>query len=277
MSDNLPKNRKQLFKYLASRWDAVLSVSLLVTLLAVPLIAVIMVQSAVCANITLQMNQAPDNEKAVYVLRLLRAQSVGALVSVVGFYPLCLGLNGAFRYYKRTVWAEGATIRDDFWQGVKDGLVQSIGVSILSALTYLFFVSAKWFVQAYIKTTWLAVVAYILVAAVIVFACSIVMYDIAQHQIYKVGAMQRLKNSLIFALVKFPMNIVFVAAALLPFVVLTFLPEVMGLGVAFVAYAVYCFGLSALLQTLYCHSVFDKYINKEAYPQLVGKGLVKDN
>jgi len=103
------------------------------------------------------------------------------------------------------------------------------------------------------------------------------MYDIAQHQIYKVGAMQRLKNSLIFALVKFPMNIVFVAAALLPFVVLTFLPEVMGLGVAFVAYAVYCFGLAALLQTLYCHSVFDKYINKEAYPQLVGKGLVKDN
>lgn len=73
-----------------------LSVSLLVTLLAVPLIAVIMVQSAVCANITLQMNQAPDNEKAVYVLRLLRAQSVGALVSVVGFTLCAWGLTGRF-------------------------------------------------------------------------------------------------------------------------------------------------------------------------------------
>ncbi len=276
MSDTLPKNRKQLFQDLIKRWDAVMSVSLLVTLFAVPLIAVVMVQSAVCANISLKMNQVPDNEKAVYVLRLLRAQSVGALISVVGFYPLCLGLNGAFRYYKRTVWSEGATLPYDFWQGVKGGLVQSIGISILSALAYLFFVSAKWFVVAYIKNTALAVVAYVIVAVILVFACSVVMYDIAQNQIYKVGAMQRLKNSLIFALIKFPLNIVFVAVGLLPFVLLAFLPQVLGLSVAFFVYAVYCFGYASLAQTLFCHSVFDKYINKEVYPQLVGKGLSQD-
>ena len=32
-----------------------------------------------------------------------------------------------------------------------------------------------------------------------------------------------------------------------------------------------------VIYTLLSHDVFDKYINKEHYPDMVGKGLYKDN
>lgn len=270
----LPRNRKQLFGYLARRWDAVMSVSLLVALFSVPLVVIVLATSVIEANITLQMSQATSNEQlAVYVLRLLRTQSVGGILSLVGFYPLCLGLNGAFRYYKKTVWSQGANIKDDFWSGVKDGLKQSILPAVLCTLAYLFFVSARWFVQTYLTDITAVIIAYVVIAIVVAFVFSLCLLDIAQNQIYRCSAWHRLKNSAIMALLRFPRNFLFTLITLLPFVLTILVSQVAGLSIAFVVYAVYYFGLMSLVWTLNSHSIFDKYINAESYPQLVGKGL----
>ncbi len=273
----LPRNRRQLFKYLFLRWDAVMSVSLLVALFALPLVGIVLATSVIKANITLQMSQATTNDQyAIYVLRLLRVQSVSGALSVLGFYPLCLGLNGAFRYYKKTVWSQGANIKDDFWLGVKDGLTESIFPSILFALAYLFFVSIRWFVDVYVADTTLQVVVYLLVTAIIVFVFSVVLLDIAQNQIYRCGVMSRLKNAVIIALLRFPRNLLFTVVAFLPFCSILFFPEVASLSVVFVVYAIYYWGTISLLWTLHSHFLFDKYINAESYPQLVDKGLNKE-
>lgn len=270
----LPRNRKQLFGYLARRWDAVMSVSLLVALFSVPLVVIVLATSVIEVNITLQMSQATSNEQlAVYVLRLLRTQSVGGVLSVVGFYPLCLGLNGAFRYYKKTVWSQGANIKDDFWSGVKDGLQQSILPAVLCTLAYLFFVSARWFVQTYLTDTTAVVIAYVVIAIVVAFVFSLCLLDIAQNQIYRCSTWHRLKNSAIMALLRFPRNFLFTLITMLPFVLTFLVSQVAGLSIAFVVYAVYYFGLMSSVWTLNSHSIFDKYINAESYPQLVGKGL----
>lgn len=272
----LPRNRKQLFGYLVRRWDAIMSVSLLVALFSVPLVVIVLATSVIKANISLQMSQATFNEQlAVYVLRLLRTQTVGGALSVVGFYPLCLGLNGAFCYYKKTVWSQGGNIKDDFWSGVKDGLKQSILPAVLGALTYLFFVSARWFIQANLSDTASIVIAYVVVAAVVTFVASICLLDIAQNQIYRCSVWHRFKNSAIMALLYFPHNFLFVAMALLPIILMVILPQVAGLSIAFVVYAVYYFGFTSLAWTLHSHSIFDKCINAKSYPQLVGKGLHK--
>lgn len=272
----LPRNRRQLFKYLFLRWDAVMSVSLLVALFALPLVGIVLAASVIKANITLQMSQATTTEQyAIYVLRLLRAQSVCGALSVLGFYPLCLGFNGAFRYYKKTVWSQGANIKDDFWSGVKDGLTESILPSIMLALVYLFFVSIRFFVDAYVTDTALQAVIYLFVAAIIVLVYSVGMIDIAQNQIYRCGVTSRLKNAVIIALLRFPRNLLFTVLAFLPFALTLFLPEVASLSIVFVVYAVYYWGTVALLWTLHSHFLFDKYINAESYPQLVDKGLNK--
>ena len=276
MSDNLPKNRKQLFKYLASRWDAVLSVSLLVTLLAVPLIAVIMVQSAVCANITLQMNQAPDNEKAVYVLRLLRAQSVGALVSVVGFYPLCLGLNGAFRYYKRTVWAEGATIRDDFWQGVKDKPWKNAVVFALLGV-------AVWcveFVFVYVPSVEMSAFQRMLMygfsVLLVAYVAAVCVFFAVQNAVYNVGFFACFKNSLVLALKGLLPVVGFVAVAVLPQIVPFFFYNTVVDVVGYAVVALFGVGYATLVLTLVADYVLDKEINSVNYPQIVDKGIVRN-
>ena len=276
MSDNLPKNRKQLFKYLASRWDAVLSVSLLVTLLAVPLIAVIMVQSAVCANITLQMNQAPDNEKAVYVLRLLRAQSVGALVSVVGFYPLCLGLNGAFRYYKRTVWAEGATIRDDFWQGVKDKPWKNAVIFALPGV-------AVWcveFVFVYVPSVEMSACQRMLMygfsVLLVAYVAAVCVFFAVQNAVYDVGFFACFKNSLVLALKGLLPVVGFVAVAVLPQTVPFFFYNTVVDVVGYAVVALFGVGYATLVLTLVADYVLDKEINSVNYPQIVDKGIVRN-
>lgn len=273
----LPRNRRQWFRSQFFSWDAVMSVSLLVALFALPLVAVVMATAIIKANITLQMAQATSNEEyAVYVLRLLRTQSVCGLLSILGFYPLCLGLNGALRYYKKTVWREVANIREDFFSGVRDGRTESILPSILFAFAYLFFVSVRWFVDAYISDGTQQIVAYLLVSVIITFVFSVGMFDISQNQIYRCGAMNRLKNSIIIALMPSLRSFLFTAVAFLPFVLLCFLPKIAALSAVFVLYAVYHWGTLSLLWTLHSHSLFDRYINAATYPQLVNKGCDTD-
>lgn len=276
MSEGLPTTRIQLFKYNVKRWDTMLSLSLLVGLLTLPLFAVVLVSAIVDTEIVRLLQQATEQaDKYAYTVRLLRADSVCALVSVVAFYPFCLGLSGAFNYCKKTAWSEGATLKYDFWDGVKHGAKDCILPALFAALTYLFYVSIRWFVTYYVTQTLLKGVFVVLAALIVCTVVSAIMFDLTQSKVYRSGVFQRVKNSIIFALVRFPKNILAVACSALPFVTLLILPQVWAQLAAFMLYLLYGFGAMTFGQTLYAHSVFDKYVNKQLYPEAYRKGLVE--
>lgn len=269
-STNLPRNRFQEFKYVASLWDRMLTVSLLVALFALPLVALLSVSAVAEASL---LEKVTDQTE--YLSRLLQMRVFTGLLSVVGFYPLMLGLSGAFYFMRKTVWSQGATIKNDFFKGVKGGLVASIAPTLFATITYLFFQTSLWFVPILVKDVVWQIALYVVVALVVILMFSVVMYDLAQNAIYKVSFFQRLKNSFIFALVKYPRNALTAIITFLPFVPML-MWRILGMTIAFTLMAVYCFALCVLGQTLYCHSVFDKYINETNYPDLVKKGLAKE-
>ena len=275
MSDNLPTNRIQLFGYNFKRWDTMLSLSLLVGLFALPLFAVVMASAIIDADITRQLQAATEQaDKYAYTIRLLRADSVCALISVVAFYPFCLGISGALYYCKKTAWAEGATLNYDFWHGVKLSFKDAIVPSLFAALTYLFYVSVKWFVTYYVTDTAFKVVALALAAVVICTISAAVMFDLTQSKVYDGAVGHRVKNSIVFALARFFRNILTMACTFAPMALMLWLaPQVWAQLIAFGLYTLYGFGSIAFGQTLYAHSVFDDLVNKEHYPEVVRKGL----
>ncbi|MCM1289650.1 MAG: hypothetical protein NC132_03990 [Corallococcus sp.] len=269
-SPNLPRNRFQEFKYVASLWDRMLTLSLLVTLFALPLIAILSVSAVAEASLLKDVTDGAE-----YLSKMLQMRVFAGLLSVVGFYPFMLGLSGAFYFIRRTVWSQGATIKSDFFKGVKGGLAASIAPAAFATLTYLFFEASLIFVPVFLKNIAWQIVMYVVVALVVILMFSVIMYDLAQNAIYKVSFFHRLKNSFIFALVKYPRNALAAIITFLPFVPMI-MWRILGMTVAFTVMAVYCFALCVLGQTLFCHSVFDKYINEKEYPDLVKKGLAKE-
>lgn len=269
-STNLPRNRFQEFKYVASLWDRMLTISLLVLLFALPLVALLSISAVVEASLLEKVT-----DEVEYLSKMLQMRVFTGLLSIVGFYPLMLGLSGAFYFMRKTVWSQGATIKGDFFKGVKGGLTASIAPAIFAMLTYLFFQTSLWFVPVLLKDLVWQIVMYVVVGLVVILMFSVIMYDLAQNAVYKVSFFQRLKNSFIFALVKYPRNALTAIITFVPFVPMI-MWRVLGLVIAFTLMAVYCFALCVLGQTLYCHSVFDKYINEKNYPDLVKKGLAKE-
>lgn len=267
---DLPRNRFQEFKYIASLWDRMLTLSLLVALFALPLIAILSVSAVVEASL---LEKVVDETQ--YLSTMLQIRVFAGILSVVGFYPLMLGLSGAFYFTRRTVWSQGATIKSDFFKGVKGGLAASIAPALFATLTYLFFETSLWFVPIVLKDLAWQIVMYVVVGLVVILMFSVIMYDLAQNAIYKVSFFHRIKNSFIFALVKYPRNALVAVITFVPFLP-TLIWRVLGMAIAFTLMAVYCFALCVLGQTLYCHSVFDKYINEKEYPDLVKKGLAKE-
>ena len=269
-SPNLPRNRFQEFKYIASLWDRMLSISLLVALFALPLAAILTVSAVVEASLLQQVTNEAEQMAALLQLRVFTG-----LISLVGFYPLTLGLSGAFYFMRRTVWSQGATIKSDFFKGVRGGLVACIIPTLFAMLTFLFLETSLWFVPLLFPQIVWKIAMYVVVGLVVVLMFSVIMYDLCQNAVYQVSTFHRLKNSFIFAFVKYPRNLLVALVTFVPFVPM-FMWRILGMVIAFTAMAVYCFALCTLGQTLYCHSVFDKYINAKEYPELVNKGLAKE-
>lgn len=247
-----------------------LTLSLLVALFAVPLIAILSVSAVAEASLL-----AKITDEAEYAVKLLQTRGFTGLLSLVGFYPLMLGLSGAFYYTRKTVWAQGATIKDDFFKGVKGAFTASIAPSLFATLTYLFFEISLWFVPVLFKNLIWQIVMYVVVGLVVILMISVIIYDLAQNAVYKTSFFHRIKNSFIFALIKYPQNALVAVITFLPFA-LALIWRILGMIIAFTLMAVYVFALCVLGQTLFCHSVFDKYINAKEYPDLVNKGLAKE-
>ena len=258
-------NRRQVFAYFVRRWDRMLTISLWQLLFSVAFVALLYVSSVAEAGLT------GNYTGAEYAARVIQLRTTTSLLSFVAFYPMMLGFSGAFYLTRKMVWLEGSSLTTDFFKGVKSSFVNSIFPSIVCGVAYMFTTMADLFVQAYFGSN---IFAYLVVALIVTFLLSIAMFDLAQNSIYITTFSQRFKNSFILAAVRFPQCFLVIVASVLPFVFVLYLP-VLGLVIAFTVMGLYWFAGAVLLQTLFCHHVFDKFINAADYPQLVNKGLTK--
>lgn len=189
---------------------------------------------------------------------------------VVGF----IGFAGAFYVAKLLVWQEDVTLAVDFFKGIKENWKHALFNGFVFALLLFGMVVGGTFLYLYSPTTpiWCGVGIGALILAFITFGM-IISLNFTQDVYYENGLFTTYKNSFCFlGLLNWRILVLFVLStggviALACFNLIT-------LSVGLFLFAVLN-SVVIILYTLLSHSAFDKYINKEHYPDMVGKGLYK--
>ena len=191
---------------------------------------------------------------------------------VIGF----IGFAGAFYTAKRMVWQEGISLASDFFKGIKENWKHALINGVIFGLVLFGLVVGGSYLLIYAPVT--PVVRGIgLGALILVFMLfgMVIALNFTQDVYYENGYGITLKNSFSFlGLLNWKILLVFLFST--GVVVTLGLFNLLTLAIGLILFA-FTNSVVIILYTLISHSAFDKYINKEHYPDMVNKGLYKHN
>ena len=216
---------------------------------------------------------AIENEKFDYLFSLIFYSMLIMLpCMIIGF----IGFAGAFYTAKKIVWQEGVSVASDFFQGIKenwkhaliDGMIFGIVLfGLVVGGSYLYIFAS---VSPVLKGIGIGAIILIFILFGMVVAL-----DFTQSVYYQNSMIRTIRNS--FSFVGLLNWRVFVLFLLSTGVVVTLCSlNMITLGVGLFLFAILN-SVVVIIYTLLAHSAFDKYINEEHYPDMVGKGLYKES
>ena len=191
---------------------------------------------------------------------------------VIGF----IGFAGAFYTAKRMVWQEGISLASDFFRGIKENWKDALINGVIFGLVLFGLVVGGSYLLIYAPVT--PVVRGIGLGALILFFLvfgMVISLNFTQCVYYENGYGVTLKNSFSFlGLLNWKILLVFLFST--GVVVTLGLFNLLTLAIGLILFA-FTNSVVIILYTLISHAAFDKYINKEHYPEMVNKGLYKHN
>ena len=189
---------------------------------------------------------------------------------IIGF----IGFAGAFYVAKKLVWQEDATLAVDFFQGIKENWKHALINGFLFSLFFFGLVMGGLylFLLARTQPIWSGVGIGGLILVFITFGI-VITINFTQDVYYENRYLATVKNSFCFiGLLNWRVLVLFVLTTGV-IVALGFF-NMITLGAGLFLFAMLN-SVVIIIYTLLSHSAFDKYINKEHYPDMVGKGLYK--
>ena len=259
-----PKTRlAQYFDVFRHNFVELLKLSLLQTVFNMPLIATVV-------SFWILLKNSTDFGSLMMVFIIT---SAALFVSMVSSFT---GLTGVFYCLKKICYAEGeyasssffVGLREDWKKGLLTGLIAglSIGGGFIGIFFMYFYMSD---INASIAGFGIAILA---IQALVVLMISY--YAIGQIIIYENKFRFVLKNAFIMTLMRFHINLLLFIIYPGIFIALFAIMDVtMYVGVVLLVFLVVVFHLMWVCNIL---GAFDKFINKENYPDFYRKGLYKE-
>lgn len=185
------------------------------------------------------------------------------------------GLSGIYYVIRRICWGQSVKIVPDFIKGLKDSFLQFIMLGLLTGVINLL---VRYIVDFSILTMaggnallWgLAVTAAILFAVIY---CVALMFALCQSSLYKLSFGRLIANSYILAFKRLLRSLAACLCSLAPVIVFAVMPWTFVKIIGDCVIIVFSIGFAATVQTVFCHWVFDDFINGRSYPDYVGMGL----
>lgn len=264
---SLPQTRKQVFfDLLKNRKMTLLSLSFMTFMFFIPLAIDLFYFNFLEAA-------AIEAGKDEYLFSLIFYSMLILIPCMaVGF----IGLGGAFNASKKIVWQEGAMLSVNFFNGIKDNWLRSLINGLIFGIITFGLVVGSSYLIIYSPTS--PVVTGIGIGALILLFLTFGMVfatffaqDVYYQNPYRITfknsfAMLGLLNWRILLTYLFT-TVVFVALCAINFITMI---------IGFVLFALLN-SLVVIIYTLIAHNGFDKFINKDHYPEMVGRGLYKVN
>lgn len=262
-----PFDRKDVF-VLAFRqhYGVILGVSVMLFAFALPALAVF-----VLSYIELYLMGEITAETAAQMYAL---QARMYLWLIPAFAVFSVGAAGAFYTIRRLVWGEDIRFFADFFRGVRSNGVQSV----VSGVLFIVFCGALSYTMNLLSLNAALGSAYWVLSVVQVFllvaACIVLLFQYAIIAVYRDRMWRIVKNSFALTWMSLPRSVLIFLLMLLPVFLLLAFSKVYFLYILVLLFlALVGLGYAILLFTLHAHGVFDKYINKHAFPQIYKKGL----
>ena len=264
---SLPKNRKEVFfDLIKHRKMTLFSLSCFTFMFFIPL-AVDLFYFNFLESVAIEGEQYQYLFSLIFYSMLIMLPCM-----VVGF----LGFSGAFYVSKKIVWQEGISIAQDFFKGIKENFRGAIIDGMIFGLVLFGFVVGGAYLLIYAPVH--AVVKGIGIGALILLLLlfgMITMLNEAQSVYYANSYWITFKNSFSFlCLTNWKTLLTYLLST--GVVITLACLNMVTLGVGLFLFA-FLNSVVIILYTLISHSAFDKYINQEHYPEMVGKGLYKES
>ena len=261
----LPTTRKEVFfDLLAHRKMTLFALSCLTFVFFIPL-AVDLFYFNFLENV------AMANEKYEYLFSLIFYSMLIMLpCMLIGF----IGLAGAFYAVKKLVWQEGVSLSIEFFTGIKENWKHALINGVIFGLLTFGLVVGGSFLLIYARTqpVWCGVGIGALILLFLFMGMSIALF-FTQDVYYANTYRNTLKNSFRFlGLTNWRVLVLYLLStgALVALCAINLITLIIGMLLFAILNSVVI-----ILYTLISHEAFDKYINLEHYPEMVGKGLYK--
>ena len=189
---------------------------------------------------------------------------------MIGF----LGLAGAFYTAKKIVWQEGTMISVDFFKGIKENWKQALLNGFIFGLFLFGLVVGSCYFVMFLKSQPILLGVGIGALALLFLTFGMVIaINFTQMVYYENGFFVTTKNSFcLLGLLNWRIFLLFIFTTCSVIALCCINMITLAIGLLLFAFLN---SVVVILYTLISHSGFDKYINKENYPDMVGKGLYK--
>lgn len=268
--DDLPETRIKLFKFvLRTRLGVIMRLSLLASLFVVPLAAWDVFCVGYISTMTFGMT-AIEQLSRLLPLSLLRYGTEVPLIAIG-----CVGLAGLLYCVRRICWGQSIKIFADFGKGIKQSWTQFVALGVLTGvvnatINYIM----RFCLIAMNNDNSLALSVALAFAAVFGIMWFIaMMFAFCQSSLYETTFFRLLLNSVVLTYKRLFSSFSFCVLSVLPIAVFAVMPLVYVRIIGFAIFALFFFGFATTVQTVYCHGVFDEYINKYSYPDFVRMGM----
>ncbi len=262
----LPQNRLQIFfDVLKLHWKSLLLLGLIFFLFSLPLSVVSLLEQLEYANL---VEYELDQEQFAYVW--FEQMVVFELLKIPCIIIVFVGLSGIIRTIRQYAWEENVSFSYDFMQGLKSNLGYMILIGLILGVCNL--VSAICASQvAFVENTIQVVMMYVPLLLLCLFILPLIMYQTIIVSIYNVKFGTTLKMAMI-TFAQTPLKTYLAILCCVPLLVLLVIPNIIcnaiGCFVATMLFPIVFLGLY-----LFALNGLDKAVNKQYYPELVGRGI----
>ncbi len=268
--DMLPKNRYELFaETFKLNFLNLIKLNMIYVLFTIPFWIWAWMNYTLFSNIVFGASDEGSMLQAVGEF-FTQGQFVTMLIGMVPCLAILGPAKAALKYVTRN-WArdEHAYVWSDFWDAFKNNWKQGLALSCLNAAVFFFGLFGLNFYVIMSGQNILYIVLQALLIVTLILYLFINLYAWPMLVTYDIRLRDILRNSLIIALGRLPLSILYVLITLVPMVLTAFFPPFA------LYYWLFGYAFHSFLNVSYTNGAFDKYINPNIEGAEVGHGLRK--
>ncbi len=268
----LPHNRKQVFfDVFKLNWKQFLLFGLLIFLFSFPMHTLSFAEDMYNSVITKDLHLLSEEEQLSVYFQLLGLENLRGFLNIFSFLILSAGLSGLIRVIRQYAWEENVVFSVDFFRGIKQNIGQmlllGLTVGVINALSVFLYNLA--IVNSEANGT-ASVVMLLLVGFSVFIGIPTAAYATVAAAIYS----NKFHHNIIIGftmLAKAPLK----TYGMLICCFIPFIPQMLNnFYCHLIGRIIGCFfaPFVMLMWFLFAMNIFDKYVNEERFPALVGRG-----